>query len=691
MKFLLTWRFILLVIGVIYLMFSALWMYSEPGYEPFITFLAGVTALGGSFFAREKPITTTQISEKEKHARNKRNRDVMLRLVKKIWIDGVFYKSIYKAILIELGFEERKDVVYQPDRPWDMVLQTVEKPNRILPQGTKISDVFDDVGQTLLILGKPGSGKTTTLLELAHEKIKLAKIDSTQPIPVVFNLSSWGEQNKSIEDWLVSELNTKYNIAKKIACAWIENDQLLLLLDGLDEVSIQKRADCVRAINQFFQEHLMPIVICSRTEEYQSLTNSLKIQNAVCIQPLTEVQVCEYFDRLGIEFKTMYNVLKKDNLLQELLRSPLMLNIITLAFQGASSAEIQQLHSIKTQREHIFNKYIERMFNRFARTRSETYPRDKTIKWLSWLAEKMSKEAQSVFFIEGMQPNWLKTKTQQRRYTMITIFIVNMIFMLNYGLIFFLIYGLIHGLNTKLINGLTTGLIFGLLIGMIGEWFIVRSGRLKETIKTVESLKWSTKKAKSHLVATMDTWLYGGLFYGLFIGLLTGLHTGLNTGLIAGLIAGLIWVLFSGLLGTMIDFGLSYTDVKESTIPNQGIRLSIRNAVIVLSTITIGSTLLAAPVALLAAPLVVMFVNLGPNFKYLDSILLFILLFMGPSLAINLSLTRYGGLSAIQHYVIRFILYRDDYVPWNICVFWILRVNAYFYTTLAVAISLSTG
>jgi predicted NACHT family NTPase len=52
------------------------------------------------------------------------------------------------------------------------------------------SDVFDDMGQTLLILGAPGAGKTTLLLALASDLLSRAENDTDHPIPVVFNLSS---------------------------------------------------------------------------------------------------------------------------------------------------------------------------------------------------------------------------------------------------------------------------------------------------------------------------------------------------------------------------------------------------------------------------------------------------------------------------------------------------------------------
>jgi predicted NACHT family NTPase len=53
-------------------------------------------------------------------------------------------------------------------------------------------------GNALLILGAPGSGKTTTLLELARSLIAASEAHADEPVPVVLNLSSWANKQLPI-------------------------------------------------------------------------------------------------------------------------------------------------------------------------------------------------------------------------------------------------------------------------------------------------------------------------------------------------------------------------------------------------------------------------------------------------------------------------------------------------------------
>ncbi len=147
--------------------------------------------------------------------------------------------------MIALGKQVKPDAV---DHPWKRVL-AIGGISKDLPPEKPILEIFDELGRTLLILGEPGSGKTTTMLELAKGLVKEAKLDFEVPVPVIFNLSSWAIKRKPLEEWLIDELASKYRIGKrrKLGKYWLENQQLLLFLDGLDEVKEEFQAGCVNA------------------------------------------------------------------------------------------------------------------------------------------------------------------------------------------------------------------------------------------------------------------------------------------------------------------------------------------------------------------------------------------------------------------------------------------------------------
>ena len=591
-----------------------------------------VKAESGSTVGNVFQIVVTQLfGRRIDEQRAQRNRRAMLRMVRDCWVKGVLEQSLHGAAMIELGLKERADAV---ERPWDMVLQT-EREDRTLPPGTRIIDVFDEMGRNLLILGQPGSGKTTMLLELARDTIARAERDLTQPIPVVFNLSSWADKRQPIAEWLVEELNTKYSIPKRVARPWVEHDELLLLLDGLDEVKREYREDSVRAINGFRKEHLVPLVVCSRFADYQALTTRLRLQGAVLLQPLTPQQVDEYLRGAGMALSAVRETLQHDPTLQELAETPLMLSVITLAYRGRSVEDLQTLETPVARRKHVFESYVQRMFER--RRVDHPYSPQQTIQWLAWLAQKMSAHGQTVFLIERLQPDWLPARSR-RQMRIVARLAVRLVFGLVVGLVGGLVFGLVGGLSGKLVGGLVFGLLGGLVPGL--------DGRL-DSVEPVELLKWSWGGVVRGLVF--------GLVFGLAVGLVAGLVgerggvlvSGLFSGLGGGLVAGLVVGLFSGLVVGVV-LGLSNMELEARIVPNQGIWRSARNALIV----CLVSGLVAELFCVLVSGL----------FSGFD--LVFGLVF-GLLVAIGLGL-HFGGLAVILHIVLRYFLWRDGYLAWNL-------------------------
>src|SRR5262249_44515578 len=147
------------------------------------------------------------------------------------------------------------------------------------------------------------------------------------------NLSSWARKRQPLAAWLIEELETKYRVPGKVGSDWINADQILPLLDGLDEVDTNSRVACMQAIDDYRQAHsLVPLVACCRVNDYMSQANRLSLDRAITIQPLTTEQINEYLARIGVQVTSLRLALEKDPVLRELATTPLMLTILLLAY-----------------------------------------------------------------------------------------------------------------------------------------------------------------------------------------------------------------------------------------------------------------------------------------------------------------------------------------------------------------------
>ncbi|MER0171417.1 MAG: NACHT domain-containing protein [Nitrosomonas sp.] len=362
----------------------------------------------------------------------------MLQKVRNFWIKGILEQSLYAVARLELGLTTKPEAI---EDTWKILVQRPNQISQPLPPGTRISSTFDEFNKALLILGAPGCGKTTLLLELTKDLLDRAERDSNQPIPVVFNLSSWVIKKFQLANWMVDELSERYQVPRKHAQIWIDKDLIIPLLDGLDEVAPDYRSNCAEAINAFRKKHgLVPLAVCSRVTDYEALTVKLHLQGALVVQPLTLEQTTHYLIQAGAPLAGVRAALQNDESLWELLDTPLMLSVAALAYYGRSAKEIVLTGTSEERKSQLFAKYTEAMFSR--RGKALLYSRQKTIQWLAWLAYTLANHNQSVFYVEWMQPNWLSSKWQQ--------WLVN--------------------LGAVVLSGLSGALICGLLYGVSGVW-----------------------------------------------------------------------------------------------------------------------------------------------------------------------------------------------------------------------------
>lgn len=393
------------------------------------------------------------------------NLKILLDRVNAFWVEGVLEHSVMGDMAHELM---KDDAAQSVAHPWESVLELPGEDARKLAHDEPIRPIYDRVGRSLLILGEPGSGKTVTLLELARDLVRAARTDPGQPVPVVLNLSSWNGQ--PLVRWLLDELKSKYFVAERMAKPLLEKNRLALLLDGLDEVATDRQAACVDAINAFTESYGVPgFVVCSRIGEYSALPTRLRLHGAIRLNALTEAQIDGYLASMGRELDGLRATLAEDDALESLARSPLMLNVMSIAYRGSrlERGNAREEASADARRTQIFDAFVDQMFSRRGGTAREN--RGANESWLAHLAERMREHSQSVFTIEGLQPSWLNGTRERLAYALRSRMTVGLVLGITEGLYLAPLGIMGNPPAVDFMLGVVLGLVFGLGAGVY-DW-----------------------------------------------------------------------------------------------------------------------------------------------------------------------------------------------------------------------------
>ena len=466
--------------------------------------------------------------------------------------------------------------------PWSVDVKVGKALPEHLGHQTPIIDIFDrpDVAGRLLILGAPGSGKTTVLLQLAQTLIERAEDTLNHPVPVLLNLSAWNVGFKEIRSWLILDLKLKYGIRQDIAQKWLDRGRIIPLLDGLDELMSQRQESCIQALNQFLPDWSgIPLVVCCRLDEYQLYNSHLGLNGALVLKPLSNPQIKRYLEQAHCGWLWQAICQDRDSIDPDngLARSPLFLNILVLASENLPLELWQPSVSPERRRRALFEAYVQtRLQRRYlgggnlpaTRHGQKPYHDDpQTLRWLGWLASWLMEDQQTEFFIEKLQPYSLQKKPEKLIYGLVLGVILGLVV----GLLFSLIYGLIEGLMSGMIGGLVVGLIVGLVGGLIRE------------IKTVETIHFSRKLASKYLSQVISKSLFLGWMVGLLGGITGGLigqrFGGVWIGVLGGIMVGQIFGTVVGIIGGLAEAFVG-GEIDTKTEDNQGIYRSLTNAFI---------------------------------------------------------------------------------------------------------------
>jgi HEAT repeat protein len=176
-----------------------------------------------------------------------------------------------RRLLGEIAFDETS-----LDRPNADALdkQSIELTGQ--PTGRTLVNTGDEAVEKsperrAIILGGPGTGKTTTLKYLAAERAQQALEDPDAPLSIFLTLPAFARSGKTLQRYLVDlveDMKTE-SIYADVLWKEIEAGNAFLCLDSLDEVTPDLRHSIIEQINSWAAEKGNTWIIGSRFTEYK--------------------------------------------------------------------------------------------------------------------------------------------------------------------------------------------------------------------------------------------------------------------------------------------------------------------------------------------------------------------------------------------------------------------------------------
>jgi formylglycine-generating enzyme required for sulfatase activity len=176
----------------------------------------------------------------------------------------------------------------------------LRKTSPLVEEGKAPEEVrsYDDLMPALheldqvLVLGEPGSGKTTTLYKFAHELQQHVFGDADAPIPVIVPLREWlGDMSwKELVSSHLGVLAPRYG-------DMLSRHRLYLLLDGLNEIPRDgHRWEKLDALRQLLDKEVLAVVTC-RELDYRDETLKLDLDATITIHHLDPERILDFLKR----------------------------------------------------------------------------------------------------------------------------------------------------------------------------------------------------------------------------------------------------------------------------------------------------------------------------------------------------------------------------------------------------------
>ncbi|MCP2730589.1 NACHT domain-containing protein [Limnofasciculus baicalensis] len=248
---------------------------------------------------------------------------------------------IYTAVQF-LDKEEIYNFIYSQD------LEKVSRKNRGFQSRESVKEEGIQVAkqtQYLMVLGAPGSGKSTFLRKMGLEALKGKEGNfGHQSIPVFIELKRFKPSESNIQNCITNEFQScGFPQPEELIEKLLKQGKLLILLDGLDEVPSKHLNPVIEQIQKFVEKYKQNRFITScRTAAYHQ---QFTIFKNVEIADFDDSQIREFIynwfqsdeDKESGTADIIWQKFQDNSAMKELAKTPLLLTFLCLVYDRSQS------------------------------------------------------------------------------------------------------------------------------------------------------------------------------------------------------------------------------------------------------------------------------------------------------------------------------------------------------------------